>query len=245
MNTTHKAALRRLTAAKAVLEEATARQAVAAAAQAAANATAMLSGPPLGGSVQLHSPAADAQAAAVAAASNALTDSAVRFAASGSPTGTTSSSSSSGSSSNADSGKVGSASGTSIDQVEINLMSYVRRSPGSGLRLQLNNKPWLMTGFDVPHALQLAVQEDKRHQLLELMDEARGLGFNTMRVWAFGEGGMPGVGSAEQRAWHQEEQAEEAAAAEQQQQQGGTGQGAMPRLVMQPAPGILNATVMR
>jgi hypothetical protein len=103
-----------------------------------------------------------------------------------------------------------------------------------------------MTGFDVPHALQLAVQESKRYQLLELMDTARGLGFNTMRVWAFGDGGMPGVGSAELRALHQEEHAEEEAQQQQQQQQqDGKGQGEMRRLVMQPAPGILNATVMR
>jgi hypothetical protein len=184
--------------------------------------------------VQLYSPAAEAQAAAA----NGGVDSAVRFEGSGNPTATTTSSSSNSST------KPDSINATSIDQVELAIMSYVRRSPGSGLTLQLNSQPWLMTGFDVPHALQLAVQEAKRYQLLELMDTARGLGFNTMRVWAFGEGGMPGVGSAEMRAWHQEEHAEEAAEL-QQQQQDGKGPGQMRRLVMQPAPGILNATVMR
>uniref|UniRef100_A0A383V8Z8 mannan endo-1,4-beta-mannosidase n=1 Tax=Tetradesmus obliquus TaxID=3088 RepID=A0A383V8Z8_TETOB len=250
LNTTHPAALQRWQAAKAVLAEAAAKQAVAAAAQAAAaaaavaaasaaaSAAAVLSGPPLGGVAQLpgapvHSISlADASETAAAAANIA----------------------SSSSSSNSKQ-RPGNAS-ASLDQVEVNLLSYVRRSPGSGLRLHLNGKPWLMMGFDVPHALQLAVQEEKRYQLLELMDTARGLGFNTMKVWAFADGGMPGVGSAVRPAWKQEAGAK-AKQQQQQQQQGGAGQqeaGAAGeqqqqqqgewRLAMQPAPGILNATVM-
>ncbi|WIA35064.1 hypothetical protein OEZ86_003552 [Tetradesmus obliquus] len=179
----------------------------------------------------------------------------------GSSSSNNSSSSSSSSSSNSNQQPVNSS--ASLDQVEVNMLSYVRRSPGSGLRLHLNGKPWLMMGFDVPHALQLAVQEHKRYQLLELMDTAKGLGLNTMRVWAFADGGMPGVGSAVRPAWQQEAgakakqqqqqggagQQEADAEAEQQQQrqqqqQGGAGQHGEWRLAMQPAPGILNATVM-
>jgi pyruvate/2-oxoglutarate dehydrogenase complex dihydrolipoamide acyltransferase (E2) component len=246
LNTTHNAALQRWKDAQALLAEAAARQALAAAAQAAANAAAaaaasaaaVLSGPPLAGAVQLPVlPAGSsppAAAAAAAAAAPAANESASSSRQSDPKTNTvTSSASSSTSSSNAaGSSKQGSSNNTSFEQVELALMSFVRRSPGSGLSLQLNGKPWLMMGFDMPHVLQLAVQHNKRGQLLELMDQAKGLGFNMMRVWAFADGGMRGVGSAVKTA-------------DRKQQQGGNSSQEMQRPVMQPAPGILNATVMR
>jgi hypothetical protein len=239
VNTTHKAALQRWKEVQAMLAEAAARQAAAAAAQAAAHAAAAaaasaaaaLSGPPLGGAVQLPVVKADDLNAPAA---GAVPDGTAQSS-SGDQAAITSKTTSSSSSSQQE------YNSSSLEQVELALMSFVRRSPGSGLTLQLNGKPWLMTGFDVPHALQLAVQENKRYQLLELMDQARGLGFNTMRVWAFGDGGAPGVGSAVYPAWQQDEDAGE----QRQQQQGDEGQQEMRRLVMQPAPGMLNATVMR
>eukprot|EP00879_Flechtneria_rotunda_P009239 GHRR01009672.1.p1 GENE.GHRR01009672.1~~GHRR01009672.1.p1 ORF type:complete len:721 (+),score=226.02 GHRR01009672.1:221-2383(+) len=125
------------------------------------------------------------------------------------------------------------------EELEATLMCYVRRASGRSAGLRLNDKPWLLAGFDFPQALTLAVQVLQRDKVIYLMDKARELGLNTMRFWAFAEGGVPGVGSAVPGGWstaayHQQQQHHH------QQHDNWAGD----PVTMQPAPGVLNATVL-
>lgn len=119
--------------------------------------------------------------------------------------------------------------------LELTLMSFVRRDPEKRHMLTVNNKPHILLGFDIPNALQMAVQSSQRHQLLYLLDRACQLGYNTIRVWAFSDG-SPEVDSAvPEVAWQVDWAAHDRLQYDEQ----------LDEAVLQPAPGVLNATLMR
>lgn len=109
-------------------------------------------------------------------------------------------------------------------------MHFVHRGP---LRLYVMGEEWLLKGMDVPEALQLAAGgPEPRSQMLYLLDRAQTLGLNTLRFRAFADG-APGVGSATARQWSQQQQQDD------EEEEG-------PRhSSLQPAPGVLNGTMLR